>query len=90
MDLADKFGDVRNGMEAVRNKAVELNNGSQFIVGTDTDMGKMLQEATNLLVPTKQPMTAEEIKAMIQKRINPSKALGGMIERQPNDNRRYL
>jgi hypothetical protein len=53
-------------------------------------MGKMLQEATNLLVPTKPPMTLEQITANIQKRINPSKATGGMIERQPNDNRRYL
>ena len=91
MDLADKFGNVENGMRAVRDKAVDLNNGSRFIAGTDTDMGKMLQEATKLLVPTKQRMTMEEIKAMIQKRINPSnKATGGMMERQPDDNRRYM
>ena len=90
MDLGQKFGNVENGLRAVRDKAVDLNNGSRFVVGTDTDMGKKLQEATNLLVPTKQPMTAEEIKAMIQKRINPSKATGGMIERHPDDNRRYL
>ncbi len=90
MDLGQKFGNVENGLRAVRDKAVDLNNGSRFIAGTDTDMGKMLQEATNLLVPTKRPMTLEEIKANIQKRINPSKATGGMIERQADDNRRYL
>jgi hypothetical protein len=90
MDLADKFGNVENGMRAVRDKAVDLNNGSRFVVGTDTDMGKMLQEATNLLVPTKPPMTLEQIAANIQKRINPSKATGGMIERQPDNNRRYM
>jgi len=90
MDLADKFGTVENGMRAVRDKAVDLNNGSRFVVGNDTDMGKMLEQATNFLVPTKQRMTDAEIKANIQKRINPSKALGGMIERQPNDNRRYM
>jgi hypothetical protein len=90
MDLGQKFGNVENGLRAVRDKAVDLNNGSRFVVGTDTDMGKRLQEATNLLVPTKQPMTAEEMKAMLQKRINPSKATGGMIERHPDDNRRYM
>jgi len=95
MDLADKFGNVENGMRAVRDKAVDLNNGSRFVVGNDTDMGKMLEQATNLLVPTKKPMTMEEIKANIIKRMNlfgppKEKATGGMIERQPNDNRRYM
>lgn len=95
MDLADKFGNVENGMRAVRDKAVDLNNGSRFVVGNDTDMGKMLEQATNLLVPTKKPMTMEEIKANIIKRMNlfgppKEKATGGMIERQPDDNRRYM
>ena len=90
MDLAAKFGTVENGMRAVKDKALELNKGSQFVIGDKDNLGTLFDQATNLLVPTKQPMTAEEMKAMIQKRINPSKATGGMIERQPNDNRRYM
>jgi hypothetical protein len=88
MKLADKFGNVENGLRAVRDKAVDLNNGSRFIAGTDTDRAKMLEEATTLLVGPK-----ENLARQIQMNLfglPKEKAHGGMIERQPNDNRRYL
>jgi hypothetical protein len=90
MDLAAKFGTVENGMKAVKDKALELNKGSQFVIGDKDNLGTLFDQAISLLVPTKRLMTDAEITANIQKRINPSKALGGMIERQPTDNRRYL
>jgi hypothetical protein len=90
MDLADKFGSVENGLKAVRDKAVELNKGSQYVTGDKNNLGALFDQATNLLVPTKQLMTEAELKALLQKQINPSKALGGMVEKQSADDRRYL
>jgi hypothetical protein len=88
MKLADKFGNVENGMRAVRDKTAELNNGSRFIVGTDKDMGRMFEETTKLLVGP-QENAARQIQMNMFKP-PAEKATGGMIERQPNDNRRYL
>jgi hypothetical protein len=88
MKLADRFGNVENGMRAVRDKAVDLNNGSRFIVGTDKNMGKVLEEAATLLVGPK-----ENLARQIQMNLfglPKEKAHGGMIERQHSDNRRYL
>jgi hypothetical protein len=88
VDLSIQFNGVDNGLRAVRDKAVELNNGSRFIVGTDQDMAKRLQEATKLLIGPKESL-ARQIQMNLFG-LPKEKATGGMIERQPTDNRRYL
>jgi len=88
MKLADRFGSVENGIKAVRDKTIELNNGSKFIVGTDKDMGRMFEEVTKLLVGP--PLNEARQLQMNLFQSPTQKALGGMIERQPTDNRRYL
>jgi len=86
--LENKYGSEENGFRAVRDKAVDLNNGSRFMTGNEDAVANSLEQAMQLLVGPKETL-ARRIQMNLFG-LPKEKALGGMIERQPNDNRRYL
>jgi len=86
--LENKYGSEENGFRAVRDKAVDLNNGSRFMTGNEDAVANSLEQAMQLLVGPKETL-ARRIQMNLFG-LPKEKATGGMIERQPNDNRRYL
>jgi hypothetical protein len=86
--LENKYGSEENGFRAVRDKAVDLNNGSRFMTGSEDAVANSLEQAMQLLVGPKETL-ARRIQMNLFG-LPKEKATGGMIERQPNDNRRYL
>jgi len=86
--LKNKYGSEENGFRAVRDKAVDLNNGSRFMTGNEDAVANSLEQAMQLLVGPKETL-ARRIQMNLFG-LPKEKATGGMIERQPNDNRRYL
>lgn len=86
--LEKKFGSEENGFRAVRDKAVDLNNGSRFMTGNEDKVANFLEQAMKLVAGPKEN-EARQIQ-MNFFGLPKEKATGGMIERQPNDNRRYL
>ena len=86
--LENKYGSEENGFRAVRDKAVDLNNGSRFMTGNEDAVANSLEQAMQLLVGPKETL-ARRIQMNLFG-LPKEKAHGGMIERQPNDNRRYL
>jgi len=86
--LENKYGSEENGLRAVRDKAVDLNNGSRFMTGNEDKVANTLEQAMQLLVGPKETL-ARRIQMNLFG-LPKEKAHGGMIERQPNDNRRYL
>jgi hypothetical protein len=86
--LENKYGSEENGLRAVRDKAVDLNNGSRFMTGNEDKVANTLEQAMQLLVGPKETL-ARRIQMNLFG-LPKEKALGGMIERQPNDNRRYM
>jgi hypothetical protein len=86
--LEKRFGSEEEGFRVVRDKAVELNNGSRFMTGSEDAVANSLEQAMQLVAGPK-----ENLARRIQMNLfglPKEKAYGGMIERQPNDNRRYL
>lgn len=86
--LENKYGSEENGFRAVRDKAVDLNNGSRFMTGNEDKVANTLEQAMESLIGPK-----ENLARQIQMNLfglPKEKATGGMIERQPTDNRRYL
>jgi hypothetical protein len=86
--LENKYGSEENGFRAVRDKAVDLNNGSRFMTGNEDAVANSLEQAMQLLVGPKETL-ARRIQMNLFG-LPKEKATGGMIERQPTDNRRYL
>ena len=86
--LENKYGSEENGFRAVRDKAVDLNNGSRFMTGSEDAVANSLEQAMQLLVGPKETL-ARRIQMNLFG-LPKEKATGGMIERQPTDNRRYL
>jgi hypothetical protein len=86
--LENKYGSEENGFRAVRDKAVDLNNGSRFMTGNEDAVANSLEQAMQLLVGPKETL-ARRIQMNLFG-LPKEKATGGMIERQPNDNRRYM
>jgi hypothetical protein len=86
--LEKRFGSEEEGFRVVRDKAVELNNGSRFMTGSEDAVANSLEQAMQLVAGPK-----ENLARRIQMNLfgpPKEKATGGMIERQPNDNRRYM
>jgi len=86
--LEKTYGSELEGFTAVRDKAVELNNGSRFMTGSEDAVANSLEQAMQLVAGPK-----ENLARRIQMNLfglPKEKATGGMIERQPNDNRRYM
>jgi len=86
--LEKRFGSEEEGFRVVRDKAVELNKGSRFMTGSEDAVANSLEQAMQLVAGPK-----ENLARRIQMNLfglPKEKAHGGMIERQPNDNRRYL
>lgn len=53
--LAKAFGTERAGLEAVRNEAIKMNNGSQYTTGDEDDVAELLQRAIKtVLTPPQQ------------------------------------
>ena len=86
--LAKTFGSEENGFRAVRDKAVQLNNGSRFMTGNEDAVANSLEQAMKLVAGPKEN-EARRIQMNLFG-LPKEKATGGMIERQPTDNRRYL
>ena len=86
--LEKTFGSEENGFRAVRDKAVDLNNGSRFIAGSEDAVANSLEQAMQLLIGPKETL-ARRIQMNLFG-LPKEKATGGMMERQPNDNRRYM
>jgi len=86
--LEKTFGSEENGLRAVRDKAVDLNNGSRFMTGSEDAVANSLEQAMQLLIGPKETL-ARRIQMNLFG-LPKEKALGGMIERQPDDNRRYM
>jgi hypothetical protein len=86
--LENKYGSEENGFRAVRDKAVELNNGSRFMTGSEDAVANSLEQAMQLVAGPKENL-AQRIQMNLFG-LPKEKATGGMIERQPNDNRRYM
>ena len=86
--LEKTYGSELEGFTAVRDKAVELNNGSRFMTGSEDAVANSLEQTMQLLAGPK-----ENLARRIQMNLfglPKEKATGGMMERQPDDNRRYL
>jgi hypothetical protein len=50
--LAQKFGTEREGLSAVRDEVIRLNNGSQYTTGNEDDVAALIRQATrNVLTP---------------------------------------
>jgi hypothetical protein len=86
--LENKYGSEENGLRAVRDKAVDLNNGSRFMTGSEDAVANSLEQAMQLLVGPKETL-ARRIQMNLFG-LPKEKATGGMMERHPDDNRRYL
>jgi hypothetical protein len=86
--LEKTFGSEENGLRAVRDKAVDLNNGSRFMTGNKDAVANSLEQAMQLVAGPKESLARRIQMNLFQP--PKEKALGGMIERQPNDNRRYM
>ena len=86
--LENKYGSEENGLRAVRDKAVDLNNGSRFMTGSEDAVANSLEQAMQLLIGPKETL-ARRIQMNLFG-LPKEKATGGMMERQPDDNRRYL
>ena len=86
--LEKTFGSEENGFRAVRDKAVDLNNGSRFIAGSEDAVANSLEQAMQLLIGPKETL-ARRIQMNLFG-LPKEKATGGMMERQPDDNRRYM
>jgi hypothetical protein len=86
------FDPARIDFSKIREEAIRLNDGSQYVIGGND---KTLKKGSNSMLLGQNPFGPTNTEVLfnraIQNLLNPQqRATGGMIERQSTDNRRYL